>query len=150
MEMKNMTELKLRKLFRGYVFTDFDGNEIGCQDTEHAMEEIKKLLKPDEKSEEPIVEKSADVYVKKVRNSTVELQRKIFELAKEQISLKGKVNSAQIARDLDVNASNVSVHLKKMRDELEVMTKKWQDKRDESMIHTETGTSNDENKSTEQ
>jgi hypothetical protein len=144
MEVKNMSELKLRKLFRGYVFTDFDGNEIGCKDTEQAIYEIEKLLKPDKKHEESesdieeIEEEVKKERVKKERTSTVELHRKVFELAKEQINVTGKVNGAQIARDLDANASNVSIHLKRMHEELDVLIKKWQDERDKPMVNVET------------
>lgn len=138
-----MAELKLRQLHRGYVFTDFDGNEIGCKDSAQAMEEIEKLLKPDKKSEKPDKEESVEGHIRKPRQGTVELHRKIFEKAREQVDLTGKVNAAQIARELEVNASNVSVHLKKMNSEIELLIKKWQDERDKKMVNVDTKTSLD-------
>jgi DNA-binding transcriptional MerR regulator len=121
--MKNMSELKLRPLYRGFVLTDFNGNEVGCKDLEHVIEEIKKLLKLDEESEKSIeVEHS-----RKSRISAVELHRNIFEKAKEQISMTGKVNGAQIGRELCANVSNIHNHLKKMDNELQELIKKWQD-----------------------
>jgi hypothetical protein len=158
-EVKKMQELKLRQLHRGFLLTDFDNNEVGCKDFEQALEEIKKLIKPDGKFEEsiaenptlekPITERSTTENqivenhvvkkrAKRTRESTIELHRKIFEAAKEQINLLGRVNGAQIARDLNVNASNVGNHLKKMESELDELIKKWQDERDRKMVNAET------------
>ena len=128
-----MTELKLRQLYRGYVLTDFESNEIGCKDAEQAVEEIKKLLKVDERYEESVLGES-----RKPKYTTVELHRKIFEAAKEQINLTGKINGAEIARELDANASNVHAHLKKLSTELNELIKKRQEERDKPMINTET------------
>lgn len=150
-----MAELKLRKLYRGYVFTDFEGNEIGCKDTEQAMDEVVKLLEPDKKSEESVIEDPvaegpiAEKRARRTRASTIETHRKIFEKAKDQIELTGKINGAQIARELEVNASNVSIHLKKMHDELDMLIKKWQDERGKPMALAETITNGDGNKSAE-
>lgn len=141
-----MVELKLRKLFRGYVFTDFDGNEIGCKDTNQAMDEIVRLLDPDKKSEELVVEGQVrEKRERKTRKNAIETHRKIFEAAKEQINITGKINCAQIARDLDLNASNVGNHLKKMNDELEGIIKKWQDERDKPMVRADTRANDDGN-----
>lgn len=157
-EVKKMQELKLRQLHRGFLLTDFDNNEVGCKDFEQALEEIKKLIKPDGKSETPITETTLEKPIterpttdnqivenhavkkraKRTRDSTIELHRKIFEAAKEQINLLGRVNGAQIARDLNVNASNVGNHLKKMESELDELIKKWQDERDRKMVNAET------------
>ena len=151
-----MHELKLRQLHRGFLLTDFDNNEVGCKDFEQALEEIKKLIIPDGKSEEPIAEKpiaekpiaekpiAESQIVKKrarrTRENTEELHRKILEAAKEQINLLGRVNAAQIARDLNANASNVGNHLRKMENELDELTKKWKDERDKKMVNAETTT----------
>ncbi len=149
-----MHELKLRQLHRGFLLTDFDNNEVGCKDFEQALDEIKKLIIPDGKLEKPIVEKpimekpiaqTVENHVvkkraRKTRDSTAELHRKIFEVAKEQINLLGRVNAAQIARDLDTNASNVGNHLRKMENELDELIKKWQDERDKKMVNAETTT----------
>lgn len=140
-----MTELKLRQLYRGYVLTDFESNEIGCKDAEQAVEEIKKLLNINGKSEKTVAEENKQ----KTKYTTVELHRKIFEAAKEQINLTGKINGAEIARGLDVNASNVHSHLKKMSIELEELMKKWQDERDKQMLNVETRTNGDSNKLSE-
>lgn len=137
-----MAELKLKQLHRGYVLTDFDGNEVGIKDSEQALEEIKKQLNLDEKSEQPIVEENAQ----KVKYTTIELHRKIFEKAKEQISLTGKINGAKIARELDANASNVHSHLRKMNTELDELMKNWQDERDKQMLSVETRTNADSDK----
>lgn len=158
-----MTELKLRRLYRGYVFTDFDGNEVGCKDSDQAIDEIKKLLEPDKKLEEQITEKPpiekpveeqitekspiekpveerpvAGKLDRKPRYNRVELQRKIFEAAKEQINLIGKVNAAQISRDLNISPSSVGNHLKVLENELNLLIKKWQDERDKKMVNAET------------
>lgn len=147
-----MPELKLRQLHRGFVLTDFNNNEIGCKDSEQALEEIKELIIHDEKSreqiaekpvaEKPVAEKSvaekSEKRKRKKRESTVELQRKIFEIAKEQIDLTGKINGAQIARELQINPQAVSKHLKEMENELETLIKKWQDERDKKMVNVET------------
>jgi DNA-binding NarL/FixJ family response regulator len=142
-----MTELKLRQLHRGYVLTDFEGNEVGVKDSEQAIEEVKKLLNGGN-SEKPPVEDSSQVQeqarTKKVKYTTVELHRKIFEIAKEQISVTGKTNGAEIARALGTNASNVSNHLKKMT-ELDELEKKWKDERDKKMTVTETRTDAESN-----
>lgn len=130
-------ELKLKQLYRGYVLTDFEGNEVGIKDTDQAMEEIKKLLKFDEKSEED------SILEQKIKPNHIELHRMIFEAAKEQISLYGKVNGAKIARELDINNSTVHSHLRKMNLELEDLIKKWQEERDKPMVHTETRVSSD-------
>jgi hypothetical protein len=140
--MIKMTELKLRQLFRGFVLTDFDGNEVGCKDSEQAMTEIRQLLNLDEKSEQTVEEENS----RKPRQSAVELHRNIFEKAKEQISLTGKVNGAQIARELEANASNIHSHLKKMHLELDELIKKWQDERDGKMLNVETRTDAESNK----
>lgn len=136
-----MTELKLKQLHRGYVLTDFDGNEVGIKDSTQAMEEIRKLLKIDKKSDLPIVEE----HTRKTKNSTIELHRNIFENAKEQISSTGKVNCAKIARELDINNSTVHVHIKKMNSELEILIKKWKEERDKQMPNVETGTDTENN-----
>ena len=139
-----MPELKLRQLHRGFLLTDFNNNEVGCKDSEQALEEIKKLIICDEKSEgqiteKPITEKPiTEKRGRKKRESTVELHRKIFEAAKEQIDLTGKINNAQIARDLQANPSTVGIHLKGMENELGILTKKWQDERDKKMVNVET------------
>lgn len=142
--IKNMTELKLEQLHRGYVLTDFEGNKIGCKDSEQAIEEIKTLLKIDEKFEQPVVEENKH----KTKYTTVELHRKIFEAAKEQISLTGKINGAEIARGLDANASNVHAHLKKLSTELDELIKKWREERDKQMLNVETRTDGESNKLT--
>ena len=129
-----MEELKLKKLFRGYVLSDFEGNEIGIKDSEQAMIEIKKLIYHDEISEQSVAEQP----IKEKRRTTVELQREIFENAKEQINLTGKVVGIKIARDLVINPSTVSNHLKKMDLELEGLIKKWQDDHDRSQPVVET------------
>jgi len=129
-----MTELKLRQLHRGYILTDFDGNEVGVKDPKQAMEEIKKLLNIDEKSEQQTTEE----YTSKTKQNTVELHRKIFEAAKEHISLNGKINGAKIARELEINISTVHSHLKKMNIELEKMITKWKDERDKKVLNVET------------
>ena len=66
------------------------------------------------------------------------MQREIFENAKEQINLTGKVVGIKIARDLVINPSTVSNHLKKMDLELERLIKKWQDDHDRSQPVVET------------
>ena len=134
-----MTELKLRQLYRGYVLTDFESNEIGCKDAEQAVEEIKKLLKIDKNSEQPVAEENKQ----KTKYTTVELHRKIFEAARDQINLTGKINGAEIARGLDVNASNVHAHLKKLSTELDELIKKRQEERDKQMLNVETKTDAD-------
>ena len=155
-----MTELKLGKLYRGFVLTDFNGNEIGIKDYEQAMEEIKKLIKPGELDEgygQPVVEKSIsgksimDVSAqkespKKERRPTVEIHREIFEKAKEHINLTGKVSGAKISRELNINTSTVHSHLRKMNIELEALIKKWQDEHDKLLSTTETRTDQDGNK----
>ena len=138
----NVVELKLKKLHRGYVLTDFDGNEVGIKDSEQAMQEIKKLIKPEDGPEQSI----AGQPIKEKKRITVELQREIFEKAKEQISLVGKVSGAKISRDLAISASTVHNHLKKMNAELEELIKKWQDERDKSTLVVETRTDSDNNK----
>jgi hypothetical protein len=155
-EAKKMQELKLRPLHRGFVLTDFDNNEVGCKDIEQAFEEIKNLIMSEEKCEEkceeqftekPNAEKPiADDHIvgnsatkkhgRKPRESTVEMHRKILEVAKEQINSLGRVNAAQIARDLHVNASNVGLHLKQMENELDELIKKWQEDRDKKILDT--------------
>ena len=137
-----MTELKLKKLHRGYVLTDFDGNEIGVKDSEQAMQEIKKLVKPEDEHGQPAVEQP----IKEKKRITVELQREIFEKAKEQINLVGRISKAKISRDLGINASTVHNHLKKMNAELEELIKKWQEEHDKSTLTIETGTDQDSNK----
>lgn len=156
-----MTELRLRKLYRGYVFTDFDGNEIGCKDTEQAMDEIARLLVPDKKFEESATEKSiiedkiaekpvVEKRARKTKASAIEMHRKIFERAKDQIGLTGKINGAQIAREMGINASNVSAHLRRMHNELEILIKKWQDEGDKRMVVPKEAVTNiNDNKSTE-
>lgn len=131
-----MTELKLKQLHRGYVLTDFDNNEIGVKDSGQAMEEIGKLLKPDERFEQSTVKGP----IKKTRPNTAELHRQIFEKAKEQIDITGKVNAAKIARELELNNSSVHSHLKKMNVELETIIKKWNDEHDKTMLAAETRT----------
>ncbi len=142
--INNMTELKLKRLYRGFVLTDFDGNDIGCKDSEQALEEIKKLLKIDEMVEKPVVEDEKH----RIKYTTVELQRKIFEKAKEQISLTGKTNGAEIARELGTNNSTVHNHIKKMSIELDELIKKWQEERDRQMLKSETITDSESNKLT--
>ena len=129
-----MEELKLKKLFRGYVLSDFEGNEIGIKDSEQAIIEIKKPIYQDEISDQSVAEQP----IKEKRRTTVELQREIFENAKEQINLTGKVVGIKIARDLVINPSTVSNHLKKMDLELERLIKKWQDDHDRSQPVVET------------
>jgi len=138
----NMVELKLKKLHRGYVLTDFDGNDIGIKDSEQAMQEIKKLVMPEDGSEQSVAEQP----IKEKRRVTVELQREIFEKAKEQISLVGRVSKAKISRDLGINPSTVHNHLKKMNAELEELIKKWQDEHDKSALVIETRTDLDNDK----
>lgn len=142
-----MAELKLRQLHRGYVLTDFEGNEVGVKDSEQAIEEVKKLLNGNN-SEKPPVEDSEHVkeQIQKVRYTRTELQRKVFEKAKEQISLTGKTNGAEIARELGSNPSTINIHLNRMRIELDELVKKWQDERDKKMTVTETRTDADSNK----
>jgi hypothetical protein len=108
-------------LYRGYVLTDFEGNEVAIKNGEEAIKEIKKLLNLDEKSENPI----SEVFTPK-KSNYVEIHRNIFEKAKEQINLTGKVNGAKISRELEINASTVHAHLKKMNFELEELIKNWQ------------------------
>ena len=68
------------------------------------------------------------------------LHRKIFEVAKEQISLVGKVDMPNIAEYLNVNISTAESHVKKMGLELALLIKKWQDERDKLTARKETMT----------
>jgi len=131
-----MTELKLKQLHRGYVLTDFDGNDIGVKDSEQAMEEIRKLVKPGEESGQPAIKEP----LKKTRPNTAELHRQIFEKAKEQIDLTGKFSAVGISRALQINNSTVHSHLKKMNIELEELIKKWKIGHYENVLPSETGT----------
>lgn len=131
-----MAELKLKQLHRGYVLTDFNDNEVGIKDTEQAMEEIKKLLSIDKKIEQSI----ADEHIQETKPNPVELHRNIFEKAKEQISIHGKINCSQIARELGINISKARNHINKMNIELEGLIKKWQDERDKQVPNDGTKT----------
>ncbi len=155
-----MAELKLRQLHRGYVLTDFEGNEVGVKDSEQAVEEIKNLLNG--KNQENIIdegniqdseqgskEEGQQLQIQKVRYNRTELHRKIFELAKEQINLTGRTNAAEIARELGSNHSTVSNHINKMKVELDKFVIKWQDERDKKMLNTETITDKEGNKLSE-
>lgn len=82
---------------------DFDKNEIGFKPTEE-----------------------------KQKYNKTELHRKIFEIAKEQISLVGEVDVPKIAEDLKVDISVADSHVRKMSLELTLLIKKWQDERDVS------------------
>lgn len=127
--MTDNTELKLRKLHRGYVLTDFNGDEIGIKDSEQAIDELKKILKPEEKVDQsmPIIE------IDKIEKERVaDLQKKIFEKAKEQIGMTGKVNGAKIARELNIGHSTAHTYIKKMSIEIEALIKMWQDKQQPS------------------
>jgi len=142
-----MTELKLRQLHRGYILTDFEGNEVGVKDKEQAIEEIRQLLNGGN-SETPIEDSSQlqeHAEQQKVKYSRVELQRKVFEKAKEQIELYGKTNGAEIARELGSNNSTINNHLNRMKVELDELIKKWQDERDKKMTVTETRTDAESN-----
>lgn len=136
-----MTEIKLKKLHRGYVLTDFEGNEIGIKDSVQAMEEVEKLLGSDEKSvqstKQSIEQSTVEEPLKKTRN-TAELHRTIFEKAKEQIELTGKVSPVKISRELEINNSTVHLHIRKMSIELDALIKKRQDEMDKHMIIVET------------
>ena len=116
-----MAELKLKQLYRGYVLTDFDGNEVAIKDKEEAIKEIKNLLNFDEKYKRS----NSESYTQKTKPNYAELHRNIFEKAKEQISLTGKVNGAKIARELTINNSTIHAHLNKMNAELEALIKNW-------------------------
>lgn len=173
--MKNMQELKLKTLFRGYILTDFDGNDMGIKDAEHAIEEIKKLLTQgnssnnivnnvahkekelpanqiqfDEKDPGTIREheeyplckdeflaqdnnsnnRKSDGEIHKdnkkgsKRHNYIELHRKIFEIAKDQISISGRTNGAEISRILRIGISSVYTHLGKMNKDLDILIRK--------------------------
>lgn len=81
---------------------------------------------------------------KKPKPNPVELHRNVFEKAKEQIDLVGRVNVKKIAEELDVSTSNVRRHLKKLNSELEALIKKWQDRRDVQMTNIDTRTTVDD------
>ncbi len=141
--MGNMAELKLRQLYRGFILTDFDGNDIGCKDSEHAVDEIRRLLMVVKTDDGQIIE---DLCIQKRKPNNIELHRNIFERAKEQIDVVGKYNGAQIARDLHVNNSTVHSHLRKMSIELDELIKKWQEERDKKMLNVETRTTEEGDK----
>jgi hypothetical protein len=95
--------------------------------------------------EVPICKTPTDETIKKKRGRkpkevTIELHRKIFEMAKEQINLLGRVNSNEIAKEMDTSNSAVQKHLKKMDGDLDDLIKKWQVERDKKMVNTETRT----------
>ncbi len=148
---ENMAELKLRQLYRGFVLTDFDGNDVGCKDSEHAIEEIRKILGSDNDCSHDNDHNSSHDHVCKIIGkpiqrmiyNPVELRRNIFEKAKEQIDIIGKINGAQISRDLDVKCSTVHSHLKKMSVELDALIKSRQEERDKKMSDIETRTGGD-------
>ena len=143
-----MGELKLRQLHRGYVLTDFEANEIGIRDSEHAIDEIKKLLKLDEQqSIKQDVQKNSKMLsqeiqpIRQEKPDFLELQAKILEKAKEQISLTGKVNGTKIARELGMNYSTVHHRLKKLTTEIDELIKKRQKEHDKPVSDIDTKTS---------
>jgi ribosomal protein S25 len=85
--------IKLYSLINAKI-TDFDSNEVGCKF-------------PEEKQ----------------KRNKVEIHRKIFEKAKDQINLVGKINVSKIAEDLKISISTTRNHLKKLNDELEILIK---------------------------
>ena len=79
-----MTELILKKLDRGFILKDFDGNEIGIRDSEQAIEEIKILIKPDEKHiiytiEKPIID-ITDQMEKPIIDITDQMEKPIIDI----------------------------------------------------------------------
>ena len=62
-----------------------------------------------------------------------ELHRKIFEIAKEQISTVGQFDEKKISEKLKIDVSTAKGHIKKMRLELAFLIKKWQDEEDKSI-----------------
>jgi hypothetical protein len=92
--------IELRKLIKEKI-TDFSSNETGCK----YQEDLPKYNK-------------------------TELRRKIFEIAKEQICLVGKIDVQKIAENLKINVSITESHIRKMGLELALLIKKWQDERD--------------------
>lgn len=116
-EMKNTTEgryvwkveklkkrtIELRKLIKEKI-TDLNSDEMNSNDPEE-----------------------------KPKYNKIEIHRKIFEIAKEQISLVGKVNIYKIAKVLEISNSTSRRHVNKMNAELEVLIKKWQEERNKQM-----------------
>lgn len=68
----------------------------------------------------------------KPKYNKTELRRKIFEKAKEQIGLVGKVDVSKIAEYLKIDVSTTNDHIKKMGLELAFLIKTWQDDVDKS------------------
>ena len=73
----------------------------------------------------------------KPRYNKAGLHRKIFEKAKDQINIAGRVNVSKIAEDLKIDVSVANDHIKKMGLELAFLTKTWQEKVDKSTIRKE-------------
>lgn len=73
----------------------------------------------------------------KPKYNKTELHRKIFEKAKEQINLAGKVDASKIAEDLSVEILLANDHIKKMGLELAFLIKTWQDGIDKSVVRKE-------------
>lgn len=68
----------------------------------------------------------------KHKYNKAELRSKIFEKAKEQINLVGKVDTSKIAEDLKINISETNDYISKMGLELTFLIKTWQDEVDKS------------------
>ncbi len=62
-----------------------------------------------------------------------EFHRKIFEIAKEQISAVGQFDEKKISEKLKIDEPTAKGHIKKMRLELAFLIKKWQDEEDKSI-----------------
>lgn len=74
----------------------------------------------------------------KPKYSKIELHRKIFEKAKGQIDLVGKIDESKIAKELKIDISTTNDHIRKMGLELGLLIIKWQGERDKSMVKKET------------
>lgn len=66
----------------------------------------------------------------KPKYNKTELHRKIFEIAKEQISAVGQFDEKKISEKLKIDVPAAKGHIKKMRLELAFLIKKWQDEED--------------------
>jgi hypothetical protein len=127
-----VNELKKRILELRELIKNDSGKKGECGNLENSIIEI-------EKEKEIIIEEDKrKKRGRRPKRSTLELKRKIFEKAKEQIELLGRVNGARIARELGRNTSNVCIHLKKMDSELDELIKKWIDERDKKMVNVKT------------
>ncbi len=75
---------------------------------------------------------------KRTKYNKTELHRRIFEIAKGQIDIVGKIDTSKISEELKVDVSAINDHVNMMSCELESMIKKWQEERDRPMIKKET------------